>query len=720
MNKSNVDLKSLLAKMTIKEKICQLVQLNGIFFAENESEITGPADKLGIDTEDLKFMGTALSNDAARRIQEEHLKNDPNKIPMIIMCDVIHGFRTIYPIPLALGCTFDPELVAECSRMAAKETSAAGVHLTFTPMVDYARDARWGRIMETCGEDPYLNGVMGAAQVKAFQGDDLSNPDNIAACVKHFAAYGGAEAGRDYNTVELSEHLLREFYLPAYKACIDAGVVMLMPSFNNLNGVPSTANKWLMQKVLREEWGYEGIVISDYAAVKELIKHGVAADMKEAAELAFSNGCDIEMMSSAYYNHLKELIEEGVFTEEQLDASVMKVLELKKALGLFEDPYRGSSEEKEKALFLCDEHREIVRRAAEESAVLLKNDGILPFSEDVGSIALIGPFADNKTIYGMWSCRGTEADTVSIREGVEKLLPKATIKYAKGCASEFDALSKDGFAEAVALAKECDVVILCVGENRNYSGEGNSRVDINLPGVQADLVREVVAANPRTAVVLCNGRPLALGAVADEAPAILESWFMGTEAGNAIANLLFGRANPCGKLSTSFPKAVGQCPIYYNRTNTGRWKTKPEEIHQPYASSYIGCGNLPRFFFGEGLSYTEFAYESMTLDRTEMTKDDVIRVSVTVRNVGERAGKEVVQLYLHDLVSSTVRPIQELIAFEKIALEAGEAKTVVFEIREPMLRLWNPCNEFVSEKGEFTVSVGYADHMKYTETFRLV
>jgi len=718
--KSNVNLQELLSRMTMEEKICQLVQLNGIFFAENESEITGPADRIGIDPADLRLMGTALTTDAGRRIQEKHLEEDPNHIPMIMMADVIHGYRTLYPIPLAMGCSFDPELVAECSRMAAKEASAAGIHLTFTPMVDYARDARWGRIMETCGEDPYLNSVMGATQVKAFQGDDLSDPDHIAACVKHFAAYGGAEAGRDYNTVELSEHVLREFYLPAYKACVDAGVEMLMPSFNNLNGVPSTANKWLLQKVLRQEWGFEGIVISDYAAVKELLRHGVAADMKEAAVLAFSNGCDIEMMSSAYYNHLKELIEEGVFTEEQLDASVMKVLELKKKLGLFEDPYHGSSEEKEKALFLCDEHRAIARRAAEESAVLLKNEGVLPFSENVKSVALIGPFADNHMIRGSWGCRGLDEETVTLRQGVEKLLPNATIRYAQGCAPEFDALSKEGFAEAIEIAKQSEIVILCVGENQKYSGEGNSRSDINIPGVQSELVHEVLAVNPNAAVVLFNGRPLALGTVADEAPAILETWFMGTEAGNAMANLLFGRANPCGKLSTSFPKAVGQCPIYYNRTNTGRPKTKPEEIHQPYASSYIGCGNLPRFFFGEGLSYTEFVYEGMTLDKTEMTKDETIRVSVTVRNAGERAGKEVVQLYLHDLVSSTVRPIQELVAFEKIELQAGETKTVIFEITEPMLRLWNPCNEFVSEKGDFTISVGYADHMKFTETFRLI
>ena len=722
MSNSSADLKTLLDGMTVDEKIGQLIQLNAEFFAKSASEITGPTEKLGLDPKSLPTIGSSLNFHGAnemRAIQDKHLAEDPNKIPMIFMMDVIHGFRTIYPIPLGMGCSFDPALVEECSRMAAKEASAGGVQLTFTPMVDYVRDARWGRVMETCGEDPYLNGVMGAAQVKAFQGEDLSDRDHIATCVKHFAAYGGAEAGRDYNTVELSEHVLREFYLPAYKACIDAGVVMLMPSFNNLNGVPSTANSWLMQQVLRREWGFDGIVISDYAAINELCRHGVAENLREAAKLAFANGCDIEMMSAAYHKHLRELIEEGTFTMEQLDRSVMRVLQLKKDLWLFEDPYHGASAEREAAVCLTPEHRALARRAAEESAVLLKNNGVLPFSDSVKTVAVIGPFADNKAIKGFWACCGKDEDCVTVKEGVEALLPHATVLVAKGCSNQWNEGETDGIEEAVAIAKQADAVILCVGEPQNYSGEGNSRADLGLPGAQSELVKRVSAVNPNTALVLFNGRPLVLTDIDEVTPAILDMWFPGSEGGAAAANLLFGKANPCGKLSMSFPKAVGQCPIYYNRTLTGRPKKKPEEVHQPYASNYIGCGNLPLYFFGQGLSYTEFVYESMTLDKTEMKADGRITVTVTLRNAGERNGKETVQLYLRDLFSSTVRPIQELIAFEKVALAPGETKTVTFTVTEPMLRLWNPENKLVSEPGDFTLSVGYADHMLFTEKFTL-
>ncbi len=722
MAKSKVDVKKILSQMTVDEKIGQMIQLNANLFAKSKAEITGPAAKLGIDTAMLPYVGSVLnfsSVDEMHDIQDRHLAGDRNKIPMIFMMDVIHGYRTIYPIPLAMGCSFDTELVKDCSRMAAKEASAGGIQLTFTPMVDYVRDARWGRVMETCGEDAYLNGVMGAAQVEGFQGDDMSDPDNIATCVKHFAAYGGAEAGRDYNTVELSEHILREFYLPAYKACLEAGAPMIMPSFNNLNGVPSIGNRWLMKEILRKEWGFDGIVISDYAAVAELCRHGVAEDLKDAAEKSFDCECDIEMCSAAYANHLRQLIEEGVFTEEQLDRSVLRILELKRDLGLFEDPYHGATTEKQEAVCLTAEHRAIALRAAEESAVLMKNNGVLPFSDKVKTVALIGPFADNNQIKGFWACNGRDDECVTVKDGIRSLLPHAEVLVEQGCSAEWKELSRDGFDAAVELAKKADAVVLCVGEPQNYSGEGNCRTDITLPGVQSELVKLVTAANPNTAVLLFTGRPLVLSNINDCCPAILNMWFPGSEGGSAAANLLFGKANPCGKLTMSFPKAVGQCPIYYNRTSTGRPKLVPEDQYKSYCSNYIDCGNLPLYFFGEGLSYTEFAYEKMTLDKTEMTDSDTITVTVTVRNAGDRAGKETVQLYLHDLVSSTVRPVQELIGFEKIELAAGESKDVTFAVTEPMLRLWNAENKFVSEAGEFTLSVGYADHMVFTEKFRL-
>ncbi len=720
--KKQVDIKGLLAQMTVEEKIGQLVQLNANFLMDSEQEITGPAKQIGFCTDHINYVGSVLNFKGAaevKAIQDKHLAADRLGIPMLFMMDVIHGYRTTYPIPLALGASFDPETVYECTRMATREATAGGVHVTFAPMVDYVRDARWGRVMETCGEDPLLNSVMGATQVKAIQGEDLSDFEHMAACVKHFAAYGGAEAGRDYNTVEISERLLREYYLPAYKACIDAGVAMLMPSFNSLNGVPCIANSWLMQEVLKKEWGFEGVVISDYHAVGELNKHGITETLKEGAELAFTNGCHIEMMSSGYDNYLGELMEDGKFSMEQLDAAVEKVLELKVALGLFDDPYRGASVEREEATCRTPEHLDIARRAAEESAVLLKNDGLLPLSKDIRTVALIGPFADSREIKGFWSCYGQNEECVSIAEGVRKLVPHAEILIAKGCSNQFDECSREGFDEAVALARRADAVILCLGEPQNYSGEGNSRCEIDLPGVQDELAKAVAAVNPNTCAVLFQGRPLVLKELDAAVSAILTMWFPGNEGGTAASRLLFGDANPSGKVPMSFPKALGQCPIYYNHPSTGRPKSKPEEVHQSYASNYIGCGNLPLYPFGYGLSYTEFTYESLELDRAEMTGDDTLTVSITVKNTGEREGREVVQLYLHDLYASTVRPIQSLIGFQKITLSPGESKVVTFEVKEPMLRFYDASCRHISEPGEFTLSTGCADRLILTKSFWL-
>ena len=722
MAKSSFDVNKLLSQMTLEEKIGQLVQFNASLFGSSAAEITGPLEKLGVSSDQLKNVGSTLNFKGAGEVialQDKHMKEDRNHIPMLFMMDVIHGYRTIYPIPLGLGASFDPELVKECSEMAAKEASAGGVHVTFTPMVDYVRDARWGRVMESCGEDPYLNSVMGAAQVKAFQGDDLSDDDRLATCVKHFAAYGGAEAGRDYNTVEISERLLREYYFPAYKACIDAGVTMLMPSFNSLNGVPSIANKWLMKKVLKDEWGFEGVVISDYNARGELKKHGITDDMKKGAEMAFDCGCDIEMMSSAYINHLADLVREGRFSEKMIDNAALKVLELKKRLGLFEDPYHGASVEKEAAVCLTSEHRAISRRAAEGCAVLLKNNGVLPFSKSVKKIAVIGPLATTNEMKGSWSCNGENEDCIPVYQGIKNLLPDAEIVTAQGCGVEWDNFDRSGFDEAVELAKSADAVVLCLGEYQKYSGEGNSRIDICLTGVQDELAKLITAANPNTAAVVFSGRPLALKALDSHAPAILEMWWPGSEGGNAVARLLFGDANPSGKVPMSFPKALGQCPIYYNHPSTGRPKMTPEEVHQGYASYYIGEGNLPLYPFGHGLSYSNFVYETLELDKTTMTKDSEIKVSITVYNDSDVVGKEVVQLYMHDLWASTVRPIQSLIGFEKIELGARERKTVTFTVKETMLRFYDAECNFISEAGEFTLSTGCADNLLLTKSFTL-
>ena len=716
------DIHALLAQMTLEEKVGQLIQISpsslGVF-----AEITGPAQEWGMTLEEISRVGSCLGATQAKHtipLQRKHMADDRNHIPLLFMFDVIHGFRTLYPIGPAMAGSFDPELLYECAEMAAREAATAGIHVTFSPMVDLARDPRWGRVMETCGEDPYLASVMGAVQVKAFQGEDISAHDHLASCVKHFAAYGGAEAGRDYNPVEVSERTLRQFYLPAYKACVDAGVRVLMPSFNDLNGVPSTANTFLMKQILEKEWGYRGVTVSDWGAIAELCQQGVAEDLKEAAYKAFTAGCQIEMMTPAYYRHLVELVREGSIPESAIDEAVLRILKLKDDLGLFEDPFHGADEAKGEAMFLCPEHRALVRRAANETAVLLKNDGVLPFSKDVKKIALIGPFAEERYIFGTWNARGKAEDTVSVREGIERKLPGAEILYARGCGNLYTDTDTSGIAEAVELAKQADAVLLCIGEPQSYTGEGKSRTDITLPGPQAELVKAVTEANPNTAIVHFSGRPLVLTNIYDSSRAILHMWLAGTEAGNAVADLVFGDVNPSGKLSMTFPRAVGQCPLNYNYTNTGRPKTVPDDQFQNYVSSYLDCGNRPLFYFGEGLSYTTFTYESMTLDTHEMTEDGCVTVTVRVKNTGERAGKEAVQLYLRDMVASAVRPVQELIAFEKIELVPGESKEVTFRITEPQLRFWNAQNQFVSEAGEFRLMVGYADHFHFTDSFRLI
>ena len=716
-------LEKLLSQMSIHDKIGQLTQYNAALFAKTTAEITGPQGKLGLTHEDMAATGSILNFatvEEMKAIQDKHLQGDPHKIPLTFMMDVIHGYRTIYPIPLALGASFDPEVVEECSRIAAKEASASGVQVTFTPMVDYVRDARWGRVMETCGEEPLVNGILAAAQIRGFHGDGMGKPGNLATCVKHYAGYGGAEAGRDYNLVEVSERELRQYYLPAYKACLDAGAPMVMPSFNSLNGVPSIANPMLMQQILRQEWGFDGVVISDYNAIGELLPHGVAADQKEAARLAFENTCDIEMCSSGYFHHLEELIREGVFTEQQLDAAVMRVLKFKDELGLFDDPYHGADGELAEKLFLCDEHRAVAKKAAEECAVLLKNNGLLPLSEKLSKVAVIGPFADNHGIKGFWSCNGRDEETVTVLQGLSALLGEGRVTTAVGCGNLWDDTDTSGIAEAVAVAKAADAVILCLGEPQNYSGEGNCRTDLKLPGVQELLAEQIIAANPNTAVLLFNGRPLDLSALDRIAPAILTMWFPGTEGGNAATALLFGKANPCGKVSMTFPRNVGQCPIYYNHPNTGRPRWRSQVDHRGYASDYIDCATLPLYSFGHGLSYSKFTYSDLKLSAHELAIDGSITVSVKVKNDSQRAGKEVVQLYMRDLVGAVVRPVQQLIAFEKISLEAGEEKTVSFTVTEEMLRFYDMSGKHISEKGDFDLMIGYADHFVLTERFKLV
>ncbi len=710
------DLKKLLEKMSLRDKIGQLTQYNANLFLDTQAQITGPQAKLGLTEEDLSRVGSVLNFSTPEEmltIQQEHLQKDPNGIPMVFMMDVIHGYRTIYPIPLGLACSFDPELHRQCAAMAAREAAASGVQVTFAPMVDYCRDPRWGRVMETGGEEPLLTSRLAKAQIEGY------HREGVATCVKHFAAYGGAEAGRDYNLVELSQRELREHYLPAYKACIDAGAPLLMPAFHSFNGVPCTVNTQLMQDILRTEWDYQGLVISDFNAIGELLKHGVAADQKAAARLAFQNGCHIEMCSSAYFHCLEELLREGQITLQQLDEAVLKVLELKKGLGLFQNPNHRASPEAAKKLYLCPEHLEIAQRAAEESAVLLKNNGLLPLSKSQ-KVAVIGPFGDSQSINGFWSCNGRDEDTVTVYAAVAALLGKEQVSTCPGCGNTWADTDCSGFPEAVALAQTADAVILCLGEPQNYSGEGNCRTDLKLPGMQEQLLKAVVEANPNTAVVLFNGRPLDLSAVDALAPAILELWFPGTQGGNAAARLLFGECSPCGKLSMTFPRAAGQCPIYYDHPNTGRPHWTGEYSHKGYASDYIDCPTLPLYSFGHGLSYAQFVYKTMTLSASSLSKEEELQVHITVKNESGIPAKEVVQLYYRDPVASVVRPVQKLLDFQKLDFAPGEEKTVTFTVTQEQLRFWDDRGRQRSEPGQIHLMAGWADHFVLEEAFYLV
>lgn len=717
------DVKKILSQMTLDEKIGQLMQFNGNTFIDSKAEITGPMKEFGISEESLCQVGHVLNFTNAKElyeIQKDHLEKDRNRIPLTFMMDVIHGYRTLYPIPLAMGSSFDPDLMFECTSLAREEASKAGVQVTFAPMVDYVRDARWGRVMETCGEDVLLNSKMGAAQVKAFQGDDLAKPDALATCVKHFAAYGGAEGGRDYNTVELSEHTLREYYFPAYKACLDAGAAMVMPSFNVVNGQPALANTWLMRDILRKEWGFNGVTISDYAAIEELKYHGVAETLRDRALVAFKNGCDIEMATNAYLSSLKGLIEDGTFSEDELDEAVLRVLELKNKLGLFENPYKNADVKNEYDHSPNERKRAIVRRAASECAVLLKNDGILPISQDVKKIALIGPFAKTQELLSNWCCRGRTNEVVTVLDGVKSAFPNAEITVCEGCSYKLDDTSTEQFGEAVAAVKNADLVILCIGESYRYCGEAHSRSEVNIPKIQLDLLNEIRNYNQNIVALTFSGRPLVFTPIKDSVRAILHMWLPGTEGGNAAADLLSGKANPCGKVSMSFPKSSGQCPIYYNALPTGRPKPiEKDDEFCGYATGYVDVGNLALYPFGFGLSYSNFVYEDLKLSKTEMTKDDEIEVTVTVYNDSDVEGKETVMIYYRDVFASMSRPVQQLLDFKKVFFKAHERKEITFKVREENFRFWNVKNEYISEKGEFLISTGYADNLIHTKSLYL-
>lgn len=700
-----MDIKELLCKMTLEQKLAQISQYNAnCLHLGAQGEVTGPAQVLSLKKEEIASVGSTLNfvgSTEMLAMEKEHLENDPNKIPMLFMHDVVHGYKTIYPIPLALGASFDTEIVEECAETASEEMAVGGVNVTFAPMVDLVRDPRWGRCMETTGEDPYLNGVMARAMVRGFQ-----KSGKVAACVKHFAAYGQAEAGRDYNTTDMSERTLRDYYLPAYKAAIDEGAEMVMTSFNILNGVPSSGNKWLVKDVLREEWGFDKIVISDYNALREMTVPGYCATEKVCAEKAMQATVDIEMMSACYLQNIPALIAEGRIGEAQIDEAVLRVLRLKEKLGLFENPYLYADEEKEKQVCLCEKHREIARRAAEKSSVLLKNENVLPFDKQkVKRVGVIGPFAD-RVMLGSWSCHGEEADGVSVYEGIKRLLNVAEVVCLQGCGDGVNETDCRTIYAAAELAETCDAVVLCVGEKSDMSGEGMSRAELRLSKAQQTLIRETVAKNKNTAVVLFCGRPLVLTDVIDDIPALAVAWQPGTEGGNAVARLLFGEVNFAGKLTMSFLRSEGQIPIYYN-------SYRPLRTYEgAYSSWYQDMPTTPLYPFGYGLSYTSFSLSRLEMSATRLKSGESLEVFVEVQNTGDREGEAVLQLYICDEQASLARPIKELKGFKKISLKPNERKRAAFTITEESLKFWTANGRFEAEEGVFTVWVSDSSDVK--------
>ena len=714
---------ALFGELSLEEKIGELFQVPPSFF--DGGNATGPAEEMGICSEDIRVAGSCLSLIGAQKlaqVQKLHMENHPHHIPMLFMADIINGYRTVFPIPLAQGCTFDPDMTEKCAAIAARESAASGIHVTFSPMVDLVRDARWGRVMESTGEDPYLNGLMAAAMVRGYQGQDREHigRGKVAACVKHFAGYGAPDGGRDYNTVELSERTLRQDYLPGYQAAIDAGAALVMTSFNTLDRVPSSANAWLMRQVLRKEMGFDGVLISDWAAIQELIAHGIAEDALQAASLAMNAGVDIDMATPVYIKNLKALVESGRVSEALIDEAALRVLMLKNKLGLFENPYKDASEADEQSILMCESHREAARSCAEKTFVLLKNEeALLPLNPEE-TVAFIGPYVDSRFISGAWSIFGDDDSCVTLREGVKCMVPGARAVFAPGCTLIDPGVEIVGFqknppretldpetalAEAVRLASTADKVVLLLGEPRDYSGECASRSELTLPKCQMKLLEQVCEVNPKVCVVLFNGRPLDLRQVSEEAQAVLEAWLPGTEGGSALARVLYGLESPSGKLSMSMPYCVGQVPVYYNHMRTGR-PLLGDYRTTKFCSQYLDIPNEPLYPFGYGLSYTSFAYSGVTLDRASLHKGETLRASIRVTNTGTRTGTETVQLYIQDVAGSVTRPVRELKGFRKLTLAPGESGQVTFDITEQMLRFYTISGDYASEPGTFRIFIG--------------
>ena len=698
----------LMARMTLDEKVGQLNLLTSNW------ESTGPtmrdSYKEDVRAGRVGAIFNAYTAKYTRELQALAVEGTRLKIPLIFGYDVIHGHRTIFPISLGEAASWDLQAIEKSARISAIEASAEGIHWTFSPMVDIARDARWGRISEGAGEDVYLGSLIAKARVRGYQGDDLSRPDTILATAKHFAAYGAAQAGRDYHTVDISERTLRDVYLPPFKAAADAGAATFMTSFNELDGVPASGSRHLLTDVLRDKWGFKGFVVTDYTSINEMVPHGYSKDLKQAGEQAINAGVDMDMQGAVYMENLARSVTEGKVDIKRIDAAVKAILEMKYRLGLFEDPYRYANEAREKATIYKPEFLEAARDVARKSIVLLKNkDNALPLAATAKSIAVIGPLGNSKEdMIGSWSAAGDrKTRPVTLLDGLQARAPKGTsIAYAKGASYDFAAEGKtDGFAEAIALAQKSDVIIAAVGEHWNMTGEAASRTSLDLPGNQQALLEELKKTGKPIILVLMSGRPNSIGWADANADAILDAWYPGTMGGHAIADILYGDYNPSAKLPVTFPRNVGQVPVHYDMKNTGR----PIELGAPgakYVSRYLDTPNTPLYPFGYGLSYTSFTYSPVTLDKAKVRPGEKLTASVTVTNSGARAGEEVVQLYVRDLVGSVTRPVKELKGFEKISLKKGEARTVRFTLTDADLAFTRQDMSWGSEPGQFKLWVG--------------
>ncbi|OPC58355.1 beta-glucosidase BglX [Elizabethkingia miricola] len=719
----------LIAKMTLDEKIGQLNLPSSGDFTTGQAQSSDIGKKIeqGLVGGLFNIKGVGKIRD----VQKVAVEKSRLKIPMIFGMDVIHGYETTFPIPLGLSASWDMDLIQRSAQIAAQEASADGINWTFSPMVDVSREPRWGRVSEGSGEDPYLGSQIAKAMVYGYQGKDLSLKNTILACVKHFALYGAPEGGRDYNTVDMSHIRMFNEYFPPYKAAVDAGVGSVMASFNEVDGIPATGNKWLMDDVLRKQWGFNGFIVTDYTGINEMIQHGMG-NLQQVSALAMNAGIDMDMVGEGFLTTLKKSISEGKVTEQQITTAARRILEAKYDLGLFDDPYRYTDEKRSKTEVFNKANREEARNIAAQSMVLLKNDKqILPLKAS-GTVAVIGPLANNnENMTGTWSVASRTKDAVSIMTGLKETVKGVNFIYAKGSnvfydakmeekatmfgkVSNRDSRSKEALLkEAVETAKKADVVVLAVGETAELSGESSSRANIEIPQAQKDLLAELKKTGKPIVMVLFTGRPLVLNDENKQADAIVNAWFAGSEAGYAIADVLYGKVNPSGKLPMTFPRSVGQVPIYYNAKNTGRPLSddKSDKCEfEKFRSNYIDECNTPLFPFGYGLSYTSFGYSDVQLSKTQLSGNDQLTASITLTNNGKYDGNEVVQLYIRDMVGSVARPVKELKGFQKVFLKAGESKKVSFTITPEDLKFYNSELKYDWEAGEFDIMIGTNSH----------